>query len=568
MRFIFVLLFFTGYNSFAQNTIDIPYPKGYFRNPLDIPPGLAGNFGELRPNHYHMGLDFKTNHLENLAVLAAADGYIARIKVEPFGFGRAIYINHPNGFTTVYGHLNSFYPALEQYVKEQQYRLESWAVFLDVPAGLFAVKKGDFIANSGNTGGSQGPHLHFEVRTTADDINCNPWLFAFPIADNVPPTIQRLAIYDRTKSTYEQSPKIIPVKKTLTGYITNPAVIKVNTSKVSLAVTSYDTQTGSANLNGIYEGILFDNNVEQIRFIMDKISYDETRYLNAHIDYKTKATGGPYLQHLSELPGYNRSIYHAGKGDGIIDLSNQQVHDIRIETKDANGNTAILQSKIQYEPASTIKTIAFTDKMFYPLMLNVGDGSEDGEFYISEKGLYDSVHITYKKTLSANPLVISAVHSIGASYIPLQEGLVVRIKPTAVITPDKLNSVIMQRFTGTKKEVEKVEWQNGWAMAKFREFGNFQLLLDEVPPEITAGFKNGMDMSKSTKLIINAKDNFGAIRNFRATLDGKWLRFSNDKQRGFIYMFDEHCLPGEHILTISVQDEAGNNAEKTFTFKR
>ncbi|HEX5025816.1 MAG TPA: M23 family metallopeptidase [Agriterribacter sp.] len=568
MRCILFSLLLTGYYSFAQNPVAPVYPKGYFIKPLSIPPSLAGNFGELRADHYHMGLDFKTNRVENLPVHAAADGYIARIKIEPFGFGRAIYINHPNGLTTLYAHLNSFFPKLEQYVKTQQYRLETWNVYLDVPPGLFPVKKGDFIASSGNTGGSQGPHLHFEIRNTATDTNLNPMLFGFPIVDNVPPTIQRLAMYDRNKSIYEQSPKMIAVKKTAQGYITVPATITTNSSKVSFAVSGYDSQTASSNHNGIYEGILYDNNSEVIRFTMDTISYNDTRNLNAHIDYSTKSKGGPYLQHLSELPGYVNSIYDHKKGNGVILLNDEQPHNIRIETKDADGNTAAINFTVQFKPTGS-KSETPAGKLFYPFMLNVGEGSEDAEYYISEKGLYDSVHIAYRRSASTNPVVVSAIHTIGSANIPLQDGLVVRIKPDAGLPEEKKDRVVMQRFAGTKKEIAKVEWQNGWAMAKFKNFGSFQLVLDESPPEIIpVRFKNGDNLSKATSLVFAVKDNMDEFKNFRAELDGKWICFSNNKGRTFVYHFDEHCPPGKHSLGISVADEAGNIKRETFTFIR
>lgn len=544
------------------------YPKNYFQNPLQIVPSLAGNFGELRPNHYHMGLDYKTNRVENLSVVAAADGYVAKVKIEPWGYGRALYINHINGYTTLYAHLNTFYPELEKYIKEQQYRLESWQVFLDIPTGLFPVKKGQFIAYSGNTGGSMGPHLHFEIRNTLSETNLNPMLFGLNIPDNVPPTIQRVAIYDRNKSTYEQSPTLIPVKKGIKGYITQPEVITVQSDKISFAVTSYDTQTGSTNLNGIYEGILYDNDVESIRFTMGNISYDYTRYMNAHIDYKTKANGGPYLQHLSELMGYTNSIYTHGAGNGIINLADGQQHSIRIVTKDANGNSATVSFTVKYAP---VKTTAPTSsgKMFYPLMLNVGEGSEDGDFYVSEKGLYDSAHIAYKRTAATSPVAVSAIHSIGATYIPLQEALVVRIKPTAALTAAQKDRIVMQRFAGTKKVISRVQWQGDWAMARFREFGNFQLILDETPPEIIpVGFKDSADLSKATRMAFMVKDNMDEFKNFRAELNGKWLRFTNDKTKNFIYVFDEQCLPGTHTLKITVSDEAGNITIRTFTFKR
>lgn len=567
--FLLLLLLPVSSFLFAQHLSHSPYPRGYFIKPLNIPASLSGNFGELRPNHYHMGLDFKTNRAENLPVHAAAEGYIARIKIESFGFGRAIYINHPNGLTTVYAHLNAFFPKLEAYVKEQQYKLESWKVYLDVPEDLFPVKKGDVIAYSGNTGGSQGPHLHFEIRDAETDANLNPLLFGFPIADNVPPTIQRLAIYDRNKSIYEQTPRIIALKKEANGYTTIPEVITVASDKVSFAVTSYDAQSASANLNGIYQGLLYNNGDEVIRFTMDTISYFDTRYLNAHIDYKTKFDGGPYLQHLSELPGYINSIYRKNKGNGVIRLVEGSSNNIRIETKDAANNKAVLSFKIQYKPSAVNQSVVPVGKMYYPFMINVGEGSADCEFYIGEKGLYDSVNIAYRRSASVSPTSVSAVHTIGAPNIPLQEGLVVRLKPDSGLLPEKMNKVLVERFAGTKKEVKKVEWQNEWAVAKFNSFGSFQLVLDEEPPKIIpVGFKSGQDMSKATRILFTVTDDMGSIKDFRAELDGKWLRFTNDKGKNFIYIFDELCPPGEHALRISVADEAGNLAEQVFTFTR
>jgi murein DD-endopeptidase MepM/ murein hydrolase activator NlpD len=197
----------------------IKYPQHYFRNPLDIPMELAANFGELRSNHWHMGLDIRTNQKENLPVYAAAEGYIAYVGVRPQSFGRFIIINHPNGYSTLYAHLNDFYPALHQYVLDEQYKNESWLVELDLPKDKFKVSKGQFIAYSGNTGGSQGPHVHFEIRETKTDRSLNPLLFGMPIKDDVPPTISRLAMYDRSTSTYVQTPQLFSLKKTDSGYI-------------------------------------------------------------------------------------------------------------------------------------------------------------------------------------------------------------------------------------------------------------------------------------------------------------------------------------------------------------
>jgi murein DD-endopeptidase MepM/ murein hydrolase activator NlpD len=570
MRPVILFLFLsTTLTCFGQIFEVAVYPKGYFRNPLNIPIDLAGNFGEMRPNHYHMGFDLKTQHRENLPVYAAAAGYVAKIKIEPGGFGRAIYINHPNGYTTVYGHLNAFTPGLDAYLKEQQYKLQSWSVFLDIPRGLFPVSKGDFIAYSGNTGGSQGPHTHFEIRRTIEDINLNPMLFGFPLADNTKPNISRLAIYDRQLSIYEQSPQLIPIKKANDDYATVVPLIVLNSPRISFAISASDAYTGSVNPNGIFEAVIYDNGKAVVGFQMDKISYKDTRNLNAHIDYKTKSTGGPYLQQLFQLPGYRNSIYKQVSGDGAIDISDGTVHKLKIEVKDAYNNISQLQTSVQYRWSMKTGSIKpGSGKLFYPFMM---DGFETGdcEFYLGENCLYDSVHIEYKKEAAVLPAAVSAVHSIGADYIPLKEAMLVRIKPSKVLDNIKRNHTVMQWYAGKKDMIQKVEWQKDWASAKWQLMGNFQLVLDEEPPVIVpVGFRDGAKLNKAGKIVFIVKDNLQQFRNFRAELDGKWLRFTNDKGKRFIYIFDEKCPRGEHSLKISVEDEAGNSSTQLFKFKR
>ena len=296
---ISLLLLSFGLEVRAQIFEPTHYPSSYFRNPLNIPMSLSGNFGELRPNHYHMGLDIRTNKVQNLDVFAAAEGYIARIKIEPFGFGRAIYINHPNGLTTVYAHLNNFFPELEQYVKEKQYAQQTWSIFITIPPDLFPVKKGTFIAHSGTTGGSQAPHLHFEIRTTDVDQNLNPMLFGLPVSDHTSPIIQRLVIYDRTKSIYEQTPRFLDTRKSGNNFNISQGLAVVSSPLISFGISAFDTQSGSASHLGIYEADLFVDNNPVIGFRMNDISYLDTRAINAHIDYKTKAISGPYIQLLS-----------------------------------------------------------------------------------------------------------------------------------------------------------------------------------------------------------------------------------------------------------------------------
>lgn len=569
--FFFLLTFFSASTSVAQLFSPKNYPADYFDYPVIATKGLAANFGELRPNHYHMGLDCRTDQAQNKKILAAADGYIAKVKIEPWGFGRAIYINHPNGLTTLYAHLNDFYEGLEKYVKQQQYALQSWAVYLDIPPHLFPVKKGDTIALSGNTGGSQGPHLHFEIRETKTDKVLNPLLFGFGIPDTVAPDIVRLAVYDRNLSTYEQTPKLIPLKKSKGIYGTTPALIVVKTNSVSFGISATDRVTGSSNRNGIYEAVLYNDDRPITGFQIDHISYDETRDFNAHIDYKVRSRGGPYIQHLSRLPGYTNSIYKSIHDDGVIYLADDSIRTIKIEVKDVNGNVATVLFSLRRDTnyVERVKTPQASQRQsneFHPDFINVYENS-DISFYLSEKKLYDSIRFQYSQTI---PKQGNTIHQLHNTSVPLHGYFPISIKAQTAL-PGKM---VMHRFANGKHDYTKAEAvmngkEPGWYKASFREFGSFELMADTIAPAITPiGFKDGMNSSKQSRIVFVVKDNTEEIKKFTATLDGNWLRFSNDKGSRFIYDFDEMCPPGEHELKIVAEDQVGNTTEKVYRFTR
>ncbi len=555
----------------AQFFINKNYPQNYFTYPVAAIKGLAANFGELRPNHYHMGLDCRTDQTQNKKVLAAADGYIAKIKIESFGFGQAIYINHPNGLTTLYAHLNYFYPALEKYVKEQQYALKSWAVYLDIPANLFPVHKGDTIALSGNRGGSQGPHLHFEIRDTKTDKVLNPSLFNFGIRDDVAPDIYKLAVYDRCVSTYEQTPKIFALKKVNGIYVTTPALIIANTDKVSFGIVASDRYTGSNNKNGIYETVLYENDKPVVGFQLDSIAYDETRYLNAHIDYKTRSSGGPFIEHVSKLPGYNNSVYKTFNGDGVINTEDDSAHKMSIVVKDAFGNTSILQFAVQRnrnltETGTKDSVTYFQPKAFHPGFINIFENAAI-RFYLPQNCLYDSMRFQYNETTGKTGYTVYQLHN---TSVPLQRNFPISIKAATPLP----NKMVMHRFANGKNDYARAEPENyrdetGWYKASFREFGSFELMIDTIAPNIAPiGFKNGMNCSKQNRIVFVVKDNTEEIKNFTATLDGNWLCFSNDKGSRFMYDFDEMCPAGQHELKIIAEDQVGNISEKKYRFTR
>ena len=546
----------------AQSIPVKDYPQGYFRNPLNVPIELAGNFGELRPNHFHSGMDIKTQQRENLPVHAAADGYVSRIGVSHTGFGNVLYITHPNGYTTVYAHLNSFFPALQQYVKKQQYQAESWASDLTIPQGMFPVKKGDFVAWSGNTGGSAGPHLHFEIRNTQSEKPLNPLLFGFDIADTHAPDVYRIAVYDREKSVYEQQPIMLPVKKVGGEYVTTQPVIKINAAKAGLGVSAVD-RMNTGNIYGIYEVTLLKDGQPDIDFQLDNIGYEETRYLNAHIDYKVKKGGGPYYQLLFSLPGNQLDIYHDLKGDGTIDLGDGAVHEVKLLVKDAYGNTSTVKLHLQQggpEPAE--KSCANT---MYPDSRNIFENNQV-EFYLDEQALYDQICFNYLETPAVSTKAYSNIYHLHNALVPVHDFFDVRLRASRDVPENLQHKIVMVR-EGLGSSVSATTLENGWYKGTFRDFGNFHLEVDTIAPKVTPlGAKQGANLSKAAKIVFAMNDASG-IKSYRAELDGKWLLFSR-KSNVLTYTFDEHCPPGTHILVMKVTDVAGNEGTYRLSFKR
>ncbi len=394
-------------------------------------------------------------------------------------------------------------------------------------------------------------------------------LFDFSLKDDVAPDLVRLAVYDRNKSVYEGSPLFYSLKKTDSGYIIPKIpIIKTASSRVSFAIQTYDRLSGSTNPNGIYAATLYSDGEPQLRFVLDSIDYRETVYMNAHVDYKLRYNGGAFVQHLSKLPGNHGSMYRKIKSDGVVELTDTTPRLISIIVEDASGNSSKLSFTIQRDDSLNIiygHTPGVT--RFSPGMVNVL--SKPGfEFYLSQNSLYDTVSPVYFVTATASPYAFTDQHRAGDPSVPLHDDALVRIKLNKPVPAEWQDKLLIQRTDNKGGNVRKAIWQEQWVSARFGSFGTYQVVADVLPPSINdLGKGDTINLSAAKQIVFTPTDNFG-IKSFRAELNGRWLRFTNDKSRNWIYKFDDRCPYGVHHLKVTVEDLAGNSTQKEWWFKR
>jgi hypothetical protein len=558
IKLLFLLLIMSSWKVFAQ-------PKGvpeFFAYPLAIKPRLNANFGEMRPNHFHMGLDLSTESRENLPVYAPAEGFISRMKIETGGFGRAIYLDHPNGTTTLYAHMNKFIPSAENYLEEQQYIQQTWKIDVKVPAGLLPVKKGQLIGYSGNTGASQGPHVHFEIRDTKTENCLNPLRFRFLLPDVTPPDVTRLVFYDRDKSVYEQTPVVYPLIKKA-NYYQVASRVELPFDRVFMAIQATDRITGVPNANGIFAAKLKINNQMVSSFTLDSFSYDQTRYLNGHIDYTHKMKGGGYYQMLFPAKKMDLPIYSSNV-EQCFSISDVE-QEAEIEVLDAYENKTTVQFSIRRKPGNSPDQIK-SGQLMKAGEVNVYDEGNI-QFVFNEDAFYDDFHFSVQSTYAAAAHDASPVYQTLPSDIPVQNYFKVSIKPSKdvdLLNPDRL--VIKRSYRG-KTEIKKATPEKNGFSASFRDFGFFQLLHDIQPPQVSTHLHDGARLRTGSSIHFDVLDDLRVIKEFRVTIDGQWLMFKPSGMR-YNYIVDEHFPMGEHKLSVHVIDEAGNTVSKDFQVTR
>lgn len=557
MRRIF--LFLTSY-FLLHTAAKAQYPRFIFRNPLGIPMHLIANFGEVRSDHYHMGLDLRTQQRENLPVFAAAEGYVSRVMVDADGYGKSIYITHPNGYTTLYAHLNKFFPALQDFVERKQYHDESWKQDIIFGSSQFRVAKGQFIAYSGATGSVEGPHLHFEVRDTKTGDNINPLFLGFPVKDNVKPLIYSLYMYDRNYSTYAVDPVLVPIKNIKGIYTTKDTVVQTGFNKFSFGISAEDIANGTNFRFGIYAAEVWMDSVQQFGFKLQEFDREASKYVNASIDYKKWITSKTRLQHLSRLPG-NRLFVKDGENDGVINLQDTLIHHVSIVVTDVHANEAVLNFKLQWKPELQQERF-FTQETvkFVPGKENSYE-TENFRITLPANALYDTVNFRLSQVSGgANGLPVFQVHQ---PSVPLHEPYTVEITPTE---DQKDSSKIIMRLNSNRIQIVKPEYKDGKYVGSFDRFGVLLMMEDTIPPNIGKSWEDSAVFYKGGALRFTVKDGISTIENVRAELDSNWLMFEQ-KGSTYSYKFDEYCSIGVHNLKIIAKDLAGNEIVRTFTFE-
>lgn len=548
------------------------YPKDYFQAPIGTEVRLTGTFGELRSNHYHAGLDIDGNI--GVPVYAAADGYVSNVKVQAGGYGNVLYIKHPNGYTTLYGHLDRFSSEIAQYVREIQYKKERFTVDLRPPETMFRVKKGQEIGKMGNTGGSSGPHLHFEIRNTATQKVMNPLLFGIPVQDNVAPEIRDMKVYFLNEKREVLGSKPFPVKRQKDGsYALEGDTVHIGGWRVGFGVKAYDSMNGSHNDNGIYALSMYADDNLAFEWRMDELDFGESRYINAHIDYSAQRRYSAWFHRCFVLPGDRLSNYKRTETLGSVALFEEKPVKIMVKAVDAGGNTTSVTFWALRDAAHMETFEAPAHQFELPNDAESRIDLEDFRMIMPKGALYETLPLQYSSSPANGAHTFSNMHHVQNGLTPVQRYYEINIKPLNLPTHLKNKAVIAKCGSG-KPDNCGASWKDGFLMTKIREFGDYCVMVDNTPPTITPVVFN-KDMRKNKTMAFRISDNMDVNGladglYFRGTIDGKWVLFEYDKKRARItYTFDEHVVgSGAHTVRIVARDDRENEGSFERTFLR
>lgn len=562
MKKIILILLFASFTSSAQNK----YPTNYFRSPLDISLHLSGTFGELRNNHFHAGVDIKTKRKTGFPVYATADGYVSRIKVAIWGYGKAIYISHPNGYTSVYAHLSKFGDGIQEYVKNIQYQKESYETGNIYPLeNEIMIKKGQVIAYTGRTGGFVAPHLHYEIRDTKTEHIINPLLFGLKIQDSIAPRINKLIAYpigEGSRINRSVKKQTLAIKKdSLNNYRTN----RINASgSIGFGINVYDLLGKELNKNGVYSIEMKVNGKRHYYHDVETFSFAESKYINLLIDYPYFATYKNRIQKTFREKETKLSIYEDLVKDGFVDVKEGFSYKVEIIAKDFKGNRSSVKIPIIGVKSESI-LLQEKDTINYKILKNKFQKFTEGGVTVAfpKKTFYKDIFIDFS--------VNGKLATIHKPTIPLNKSFTITFDST-MYSKSEVNNIYIANinnkkypyYQNTRKREDKL-------FTTTKTLGKYTLLIDnELPKIYNLNFKNNNWVSKLNYLTIKISDTQSGIKSYEAFIDDEWILMEYDvKNKKLSYNFSDKKLVGsKHIFKLVVSDNVGNTNTYNATFYR
>ncbi len=554
---IFILLFvFFSLKVSAQNES--------FSYPVKIPVFLSANFCELRPNHFHGGIDIKTEQRIGVPMYAAMEGFIYRIVVSPGGYGNALYIEHPNGKSTVYAHLDRFRDDIQAYVKEEQYRQKSFAVDLSPDKDLFKIEREELIAFGGNSGSSGGPHLHFEIRDTPTQDALNPLAFFPDIRDNIAPRIYSVSIYPISENghvNFGSFPRKYQAVGKGNNYSLSQAPEVSVLGKIGIAVNANDFYDGSHNPCGIYSAELKVDGNLIFAYTFDRMPFSDTRYMNSHIDYAESVERGSRIHRMWRLPGNQLNIYRQDLTDGIFEVSDGEIKNVELMLGDLAGN----KSTVRFTLKGSFKDIQrpeIANSRFFPYDEENYIVTPELEFFAPKGAFYDDFYCRYD-SLPKSAGMYSAIHKIHNDGTPVHDAVTIRIKTAGL--PERLveKAFIAKINENGGRSYMGGKYRDGWFSVETRTLGSYAVIADTISPSINSLSIKNNALTESSRIRFTIADNLSGIRSYEGTINGEWALFEYDaKYRLLVYHIDPTRinLGQRHQLVLRVTDNAGNTS--------
>ena len=557
-----IIVFFvviTSFQAFSQK-----YPQNYFRSPLDIPLVLSGTFGELRNNHFHSGIDIKTKQRNGLKVYAVADGYVSRIRVALWGYGKVIYVTHDNGYTSVYAHLSKFGKGIQEFVKSIQYKKEQYETGnIYLKPGEINVVKGQVIAYSGSTGGFVAPHLHYELRDSKTEHIINPLLFGLKVKDTIKPRIRKLMAYtlDNT-SRINQSDKnqVLAIKRVQDGeYVTN----RISASgRIGFGINVYDKLNNAHNKNGVYSIEMLVNDKRVYYHDVETFSFRESKYINLLIDYPHYYKFKNRVQKTHVVKGNDLSIYEDLIDKGAITIDDGMNYTVKIVATDISGNKSIIKVPVKGVSPNSIFKRPIDTTAYKIVATQFHKFEKDGITIAFPKNtLYEDVYLNFD--------VKDSIATIHEPSIPLDKKFTLTFDVTKYSEAERermfIAKIVNKRYANyqnTKKKKDKF-------YTTTKTLGRYTLSSDSQTPKIyNLNFRNNQWITNKDQIRVYISDKGSGIKSYRATLDGEWILMEYDlKKKKLVYNFSDKKLVGsKHSFKIVVSDNVGNTNTLSATF--